>query len=57
VLAHAKALDLKRLVATVRPDNSASICVLEKLDLRFERLIQAPDTARELQLFAMALGR
>ena len=57
MLAHAKALDLKRLVATVRPDNSASICVLEKLDLRFERLIQAPDTARELQLFAMALGR
>lgn len=56
VLAHARELDLKRLVATVRPDNSASIRVLEKLGLRFERTIQAPDPAREVQLFAMDLG-
>jgi RimJ/RimL family protein N-acetyltransferase len=56
VLAHAKALELKRIVATVRPDNSASIRVLEKLGLRFERMIEAPGTARELQLFAMDLA-
>ncbi|QOL51070.1 GNAT family N-acetyltransferase [Massilia litorea] len=56
VLAHAKRLGLKRIVATVRPDNSASIRVLEKLGLRFERMIQAPDTRRELQLFAMDLA-
>lgn len=56
VLAHAKELGLQRLVATVRPDNSASIRVLEKLGLRFERTIQAPDNARELQLFAMDLA-
>lgn len=56
VLAHAKELGLKRLVATVLPDNSASIRVLEKLGLRFERMIEAPGTARELQLFAMDLA-
>jgi RimJ/RimL family protein N-acetyltransferase len=56
VLAHARALGLTRLVATVVPDNDASIRLLEKLGLRFERTIAAPDTARELQLFAMALG-
>jgi RimJ/RimL family protein N-acetyltransferase len=56
VLAHARELGLTRLVATVRPDNSASIRLLEKLGLRFERTIQAPDTARELQLFGMKIG-
>jgi RimJ/RimL family protein N-acetyltransferase len=56
VLAHAKELGLQRIVATVRPDNSASIRLLEKLGLRFERMIQAPDTARELQLFAIDIA-
>ena len=56
VLAHAKELGLPRIVATVRPDNSASIRLLEKLGLRFERMIRAPDTARELQLFAIDIG-
>jgi RimJ/RimL family protein N-acetyltransferase len=56
VLEHARALGLTRLVATVVPENDASIRLLEKLGLRFERTIAAPDTARELQLFAMALG-
>ena len=56
VMAHAKELGLTRIVATVRPDNAASIRLLEKLGLRFERVIQAPDTARDLQLFAMRLG-
>ncbi|MFC5513072.1 GNAT family N-acetyltransferase [Massilia jejuensis] len=56
VLAHARALGLKRLVASVRPDNSASIRVLEKLGLRFERSFQAPQTACELHLFAMEIA-
>jgi len=55
VIAHARALGLKRLVATVRPDNAASIRLLDKLGLRFERSITAPDSARELQLFGIAL--
>ncbi|MGJ9418337.1 GNAT family N-acetyltransferase [Massilia sp. CMS3.1] len=53
VLAHAAQLGLTRIVATVRPDNSASIRLLEKLGLRFERMIEAPDTARQLQLFVI----
>ena len=56
VLAHARELGLTRLVATVVPDNGASIRLLEKLGLRFERTFQAPDSTRELQLFAMALA-
>lgn len=55
-LAHAAQLGLKRVVATVRPDNGASIGLLEKLGLRFERTIQVPGAAHELQLFGMALG-
>jgi predicted acetyltransferase len=51
----ARALGLTRLVATVVPDNDASIRLLEKPGLRFERTIQAPDTVRDLQLFAMRL--
>lgn len=56
VLAHARALELDRLVATVHPENSASIRLLEKLGLRFERMVQVPDSERALQLFAMELG-
>ncbi|MFC5477752.1 GNAT family N-acetyltransferase [Massilia suwonensis] len=56
VLAHARALGLKRLVATVVPENEASIRLLEKLGLRFERSFEAPDSTRELQLFGMTLA-
>ena len=55
VLAHARALGLTRLVATVVPENAASIRLLEKLGLRFERSFQAPDSERALQLFGMEL--
>jgi RimJ/RimL family protein N-acetyltransferase len=55
VLAHARELGLTRLVATVHPDNAASIRLLEKLGLRFERMMLPPDSERELQLFGMAL--
>jgi RimJ/RimL family protein N-acetyltransferase len=56
VLAHARALGLKRLVATVVPENAASIRLLEKLGLRFERSFQAPDSTRALQFFALDLA-
>jgi RimJ/RimL family protein N-acetyltransferase len=56
VLAHARDLGLKRLVATVVPDNAASIRLLQKLGLRFECAIAAPDTGRALHLFGMPLA-
>ena len=55
VLEHARAIGLQRLVATVVPENAASIRLLEKLGLRFERSFEAPDSTRALQLFGMAL--
>ena len=56
VLAHAAQLGLKRIVATVRAENAASIALLEKLGLRFERVLARPDDAPDLQLFAIDLG-
>jgi RimJ/RimL family protein N-acetyltransferase len=56
VLAHARDLGLTRLVATVVPDNDASIRLLQKLGLRFECAIAAPDTGRALHLFGMTLA-
>lgn len=55
-LAHARELGLTRLVATVVPENAASIRLLEKLGLCFERTFQAPDSTRDLQLFGMTLA-
>lgn len=55
VLAHARELGLKRLVATVVPENAASIRLLEKLGLRLERTIQTPDNGYALQLFGMTI--
>lgn len=56
VLAHARVLGLKRLVATVRPDNAASIRLLEKLGLRYERRIGRMPAAPDLLLFAIDLA-
>jgi RimJ/RimL family protein N-acetyltransferase len=56
VLVQARELGLKRLVATVVPENAASIRLLEKLGLRLERTFKAPDSTRALQLFAMDLA-
>lgn len=55
VLAYAqRELGLARIVATVRAGNGASIALLNKLGLRFERMIAHPDGTRDLQLFAIA---
>ena len=54
VLAHATGtMGLKRIVATVRPDNLRSSRLLEKLGMRFERTIRHPDGTRDLHLFAI----
>ncbi len=53
VLAHAEAdFDLKRIVAITASDNEASIRLLEKLGMRFERMIRLTDDAPEVKLFA-----
>lgn len=53
VLAYARdALGLERIVAVVSPGNQASIKLLEKLGLRFERMVRLSDDEPEIQLFS-----
>jgi len=47
-----KTLSLKRLVAITNQDNYSSIKVLEKIGLKFERLIKLAENEPELKLFA-----
>ena len=55
VMAHARnVLGLKRIVAITSVDNDKSIRLLEKIGLRFERLIRLADDAEEIKLFATA---
>jgi RimJ/RimL family protein N-acetyltransferase len=55
VLAHARqALRLQRIVAITSPENSASIAVLEKIGLKFERMIRLAQHGPELKLFGPA---
>jgi RimJ/RimL family protein N-acetyltransferase len=46
-------LGLKRIVAITTPDNDRSARLLEKLGLRFERLVRYPDDGQEVRLFAV----
>jgi RimJ/RimL family protein N-acetyltransferase len=56
VLDHARTrFDLSRIVAITSPDNVASGRLLEKLGLRFERLIRSAPDGEELRLFAISL--
>ena len=48
-------LGLERLYAIVNPDNSASVRVLEKLGMRFERMVRLSDDEPEIKLFAADL--
>ncbi len=52
-----RTLHLGRIVAIVNPDNLASIAVLEKIGLEFERMIRLPGSGPELKLFAQAVPR
>lgn len=45
-------IGLKRIVAITDPDNEGSIRVLEKIGLRFERMIKLAEDDIELKLFA-----
>jgi ribosomal-protein-alanine N-acetyltransferase len=45
-------LGLKRIVAITDPDNAGSIRVLQKLGMRFERMIAVSEGAPEIQLLA-----
>jgi RimJ/RimL family protein N-acetyltransferase len=44
-------LGIQRIVAITAPDNTASIKVLDKLGLRFERMIKLSEGEPELRLF------
>lgn len=52
---HAREIKLPRLLAIVSPGNERSIRLLEKLGLRFERMITLPNDSEELKLFAADL--
>ena len=53
VMAYAtRSLGLKRLIAITSPDNHRSARVLEKLGMRYERMVAYPDSAEEVRLFA-----
>ena len=55
VVAHARALGMLRLVAITSPGNTASNALLEKLGMRFEKLLYLkPD--EPTRLYGMALG-
>ena len=55
VLAHARrVLRLQRIVAITTPENLGSIAVLEKIGLKFERMIRLLDHDPELKLFGPA---
>lgn len=55
VLAHGtEQLRLARIVAITAPDNHGSIAVLEKIGLRFERMIKLTENSPELKLFGPA---
>lgn len=45
------ALGLPRIVAITSADNTESIRVLEKIGLRFERMIRLPGESRDVKLF------
>jgi RimJ/RimL family protein N-acetyltransferase len=46
------ALGVKRIVAITSPDNEGSIRVLEKIGLRFEKMIRMPGSDEDTRLFA-----
>jgi RimJ/RimL family protein N-acetyltransferase len=55
VLVHARqVLRLPRVVAITSPENRGSIAVLEKIGLKFERMIRLAEHGPELKLFGTA---
>lgn len=50
-------LGLERIVAITTLDNDRSARLLEKLGLRFERLVRYPDDGQEIRLFAVDVNQ
>ena len=50
-----ESIGLKRLVAVVDPENLPSIRLLEKLGMKFERMVKLSEDDIELKLFSMDL--
>ena len=48
-------LKLPRVLAIVNPDNQKSVGVLEKIGLRFERVLHMPDANHDVKLFTVDL--
>ena len=48
-------LGLRRIVAITSPDNDASIRLLEKIGLRFERMIKLSEDQSEVRLFGSSV--
>ena len=48
-------LGLRRIVAVVNPDNEGSIRVLEKIGLKFERMVKLSEERSEIMLFTPAV--
>ncbi len=55
VVQHARDLGIPDLKAIVSPDNAASIGLIEKLGLRFERAITMPGDVDPIRLYGMKL--
>lgn len=45
-------LNIPKIIAIVNPDNQASINLLKKLGLHFEKMIQLPNENQEIMLFS-----
>jgi len=57
VVEHARSdLEIRILTAIVSPKNPASIGLIEKLGLRFDRGITMPSEEKEISLYSMKLG-
>jgi len=57
VIEHARSgLGLTRLIAIISPDNEASIGLIGKLGLRFERMHLMPDDDQEVCVYGMHLN-
>lgn len=52
-----ESLQIAELAGITKPDNLASIRVLEKVGMEFKQMIQLPQDANEFSLYAMALHK
>ena len=57
VVSHARDdLKLPRLTAIVSPENTASVGLIEKLGLQFERMLRLPGEDRDISLYAIGFS-